>query len=169
MTQPTPNVNTLGPRQNGHHFADDIFKWIFLNENVWFPIKISLKFVPKDLISNFPALVQIMAWRRPGDKPLSETMMVILPTHICVTRSQRVNSSPPSAAYMSQWTRSSLVQVLACRHYPNRCWFIVNWNPGNKFQWYLNRNSLIFIREMHLEMSSAKMAAILSEGGWANT
>ena len=31
---------------NGRHFADDIFKWIFLNENVWIPIKISLKFVP---------------------------------------------------------------------------------------------------------------------------
>ena len=32
-----------------------------------------------------------MAWRRPDDKPLSETMMVSLPTHICVTRSQWVN------------------------------------------------------------------------------
>ena len=47
------------------------------------PIKISLKFVPKDRINNIPALVQIMAWRRPGDKPLSEPMMVSLPTHIC--------------------------------------------------------------------------------------
>ena len=37
-----------------------------------------------------PALVQIMAWRRPGDKPLSEPMMVSLPTHICVTRPQWV-------------------------------------------------------------------------------
>ena len=27
-------LNTLRPRQNGRHFADDIFKWIFLNENV---------------------------------------------------------------------------------------------------------------------------------------
>ena len=32
-----------------------------------------------------------MAWRRPGDKPLSETMMVSSPTHICVTRPQWVN------------------------------------------------------------------------------
>ena len=38
-------------------------------------IKISLKFVPKGPISNIPALVQIMAWRRSGDKPLSESMM----------------------------------------------------------------------------------------------
>ena len=49
--------NTLRPRQNGRHFADDIFKWILLNENVWFPIKISLKFVPKGLINNIPSLV----------------------------------------------------------------------------------------------------------------
>ena len=32
-----------------------------------------------------PALVQIMAWRRPGDKPLSEPMEIRLLTHICVT------------------------------------------------------------------------------------
>ena len=57
-------------------FPDDIFKRIFLNENVWILIKISLKFVPKGLINNIPALVQIMAWRRPGDKPLFEPMMV---------------------------------------------------------------------------------------------
>ena len=79
-------VNTLRPRQNGRRFADDTFKRIFLNENVRISIKISLKFVPKGPINNNPALVQIMAWRRPGDKPLSEPMMVSLPTHICVTR-----------------------------------------------------------------------------------
>ena len=83
-------VNTLRPRQNGRHFAEDIFKYIFLNENVWVPIKISLKVVPKGRINNIPALVQKMAWRRPGDKPLSEPMMVSLPTHICVTRPQWV-------------------------------------------------------------------------------
>ena len=79
---------TLGPRPNGRHFADEIFECTFVNENVWIPIKISLKFVPKGLINNIPALVQIMAWRRAGDKPLSEPMMVSLPTHICVTRPQ---------------------------------------------------------------------------------
>ena len=34
-----------------------------------------------------------MAWRRRGDKPLSEPMMVSLLTHICVTRPQWVNLS----------------------------------------------------------------------------
>ena len=87
-------LNTLRPAQNGRHFADDIFKCIFLNENVWTRIKISLKFVPKGPINNIRALVQIMAWRRPGDKPLSEPMMVRLATHICVTRPQWVKGMP---------------------------------------------------------------------------
>ena len=85
--------NTLRSRQNGRHFADDIFKYIFLNQNVWIPNKISLKFVPKGQINNIPALVQIIPWCRPGDKPLSEPMMVRLKTHICVTRPQWVNDS----------------------------------------------------------------------------
>ena len=39
-------------------------------------LKISLKFVPKGPIRNIPALVQVMAWHRPGDKPLSDPMMI---------------------------------------------------------------------------------------------
>ena len=63
------------------------FSWI---KNVWISIEISLKFVRKDPFNNIPALSQIMAWRRQGDKPLSEPMMESLPTHICVTRPQWV-------------------------------------------------------------------------------
>ena len=84
-------LNTLRPRQNGRHIPDDIFKCIFFSENVWNSLKISLRFVPNGPINNIPALVQIMAWRRSGNKPLSEPMMVSLLTHICVTRSQWVN------------------------------------------------------------------------------
>ena len=83
-------INTLRPRQNGRHLPDDIFKCISLNENIWISIEISLKFVRKGSINNIPALVLIMAWRQPGDKPLSGPMMVRLPTHICVTRPQWV-------------------------------------------------------------------------------
>ena len=93
-------IITLRPRQNGRHFADDTFKCIFLNENVRISIKISLKFVPKVPIDNIPALVQIMAWRRPGDKPLSEPMMDNLPTHICVTRPQWVIWSNGDLVYL---------------------------------------------------------------------
>ena len=64
------------------NFPEDIFKCIFLNENVWISIKISLKFVPQGTINGIPSLVQILAWRWPGDKPLSEPMMVRLPMHI---------------------------------------------------------------------------------------
>ena len=51
-------VSTLRPRQNGRHFADDIFKCIFLNENVCISLKISLKFVSKVRMNNTPAMVQ---------------------------------------------------------------------------------------------------------------
>ena len=57
-------LNTLRPRQDGRHFPDEILRWIFLNENLWILINISLKFVPRVPINNIPALVQIMAWRR---------------------------------------------------------------------------------------------------------
>ena len=53
--------NTLRPRQNGRHFPDHIFKWIFVNENVWISINISLKFVPRGPVNNIPTLVQVMA------------------------------------------------------------------------------------------------------------
>ena len=100
--------NTLRPRQNGRHFADAIFNCVFLNENVWIPITISLKFVPKGQINHIQALVQIMAWRRPGDKPLSEPMMVSLPTHICVIRPQWVN---PLRVVFSEVTKNVYISV----------------------------------------------------------
>ena len=83
-------LNTLRPTQDGRHFADDIFTCIFFNENCCILIKFSLKYVRKGPIDNNRALVQIMAWRRSGDKPLSEPMMISLPTHICVSRPQSV-------------------------------------------------------------------------------
>ena len=88
----TLGLNSLRPRRDRRHFADDSFKCVFLNENEWISLRISLKFVPKVRNNNIPSLVQIMAWRRPGDKPLSEPMVVSLPTHICVTRPQWVYS-----------------------------------------------------------------------------
>ena len=53
-------------------------------------IKISLKFVPKGPINNIQVLVQVMAWRQPGDKPLTEPMVVKLLMHTCVTWPQWV-------------------------------------------------------------------------------
>ena len=52
--------------------ADDIFKHIFLNEDVRILIQILLKFVPMGSNDNKSASVQVMAWRRTGDKPWTE-------------------------------------------------------------------------------------------------
>ena len=53
-------------------WADDNFRSIFLNKNDRISIRISLKFVPRSQIDNKTTLVQVMAWRRTGDKPLPE-------------------------------------------------------------------------------------------------
>ena len=37
-----------------------------------------MKFIPKGPINNIPPLLQIRACRRPGDKPLSETMIALV-------------------------------------------------------------------------------------------
>ena len=74
------------------------FSWMKIFE---FRLKFHWSFFPKGSI-NIPALVQIMAWRRSGDKPLSEPMMVNLPTHICVTRPQWVKK-PSSGPQNCCW------------------------------------------------------------------
>ena len=104
-------VNSLRLRQNECHFADDTFKHIFLNKNHRILIKNSLKFVPKGPINNTPALVQIMAWRRPGDKPLSEPMIVSLSMHIRVTRPQWVNDDPDLYCHFMSLGHNDLEQL----------------------------------------------------------
>ena len=106
------------PWQNGRHFADDTFKCIFLNENVRISIKNSPKIVPNGPINNIPALVQIMAWCWPGDKPLSEPMMVRLPTHICDTRPQWVLNTNVVRTHkcMYTWTCTTPLYVYLCMY-----------------------------------------------------
>ena len=99
--------NALMLRQNGRHSTDDIFKGIFLKENIWIPIKISLKFVPRGLINNNLALVQIMAWPHPGDNPLSEPMMV----YRRIYASMGLNEL--SAVYTCIWDLKLVITVLA--------------------------------------------------------
>ena len=128
-------LNTLRPKQNGSHFADDIFKCIFLNENEWISLKISLKFVLKGPINNIPALVQIMAWCRPGNKPLSEPMMDNLPMHICGTLPQWVNQ------YSINWT---------------------SWTLNNTLRREFNQNTIIIFQETHLEMFPANCQCLFT-------
>ena len=68
-------IITLRTQQNGRHFADDIYKSMILNGNCRILILNSLKYAHKGPVNNKPALVQIRAWRPPGDKPLSEPMV----------------------------------------------------------------------------------------------
>ena len=60
----------------GANLADDILNRIFLNENVWISIKISLKCVSNGPIDNKPSLIPLMAClARTGDKSLPEPLL----------------------------------------------------------------------------------------------
>ena len=151
-------VNILEQRQNRRHFPDDISKCILFNENVWISIQISLRFVPKGPINNIPALVQIMAWRRPGDKPLSEPMLVSLLTYICCTRPQWVNTNYACAPNMhihrkyvfqqwhlcllTQWIRDKMADILQ-----TTLWYSFSWM---KIGVFLFKMSLIFVPNVQL-------------------
>ena len=77
----------------------NIFKCIFLNENVRIQIQISLKSVSQGPNDSKSALVQVMTWHQTGDKPLSEPMTaqftdayiyIYTYTYICVTRGELI-------------------------------------------------------------------------------
>ena len=101
--------------------ADDILKCIFLNENDRIPIQISLIFVLRSPIDNTAALVHVMAWRRIGDKPLPESMMI-----------------PFTDAYMQHWGNMSyfsewheILQWISWNLEAARCRFRFIWSPAN--------------------------------------
>ena len=50
-------INSSPTGQNGRHFADDIFRCIFINEKSCILIEISLKVAPEGPIYNKAALV----------------------------------------------------------------------------------------------------------------
>ena len=70
-------IETLRHLQNCRHFIDDI-QYIFLKGDVFILMRISLRFVPRSLMPNNVALVQVMPWHRTGHKPLPEPMMTQL-------------------------------------------------------------------------------------------
>ena len=83
--------NSSPPRQFGGKIADDIFKRIFVNENDWMSIKISLKFIHEGPIDNKSVLVQVMAWRRQATSHYLNQCWPSFLTHICGTRGRWVN------------------------------------------------------------------------------
>ena len=137
-------LNTLRLRWKGQHLADDIFKCIFLKENVWISIKISLKFVPKGPINDIPAVVQIMAWCCPGDKPLSEPAVVSLLMHICVSELTIIvsdNGLSPGRHQAIIWTSAGILLI---------------WPLGTKFSEILFEIHTFSLKKMQLKMSSEK-------------
>ena len=84
--------NTLRPRQNGRYIRKRHFQTHFLEWKLLSFVLISVKYVPSCSIINMPALVQMMAWHRTSDKPLSEPS---LPAHICVNRPLSINRHGP--------------------------------------------------------------------------
>ena len=154
------SLNTLRPRQNSLHFADDIFKSIFLKENVWISITISLNLVPKGRINNIPALVQILAWRRRGDKPLSEPMMVSLMTHICVIRPQWVIKCCNESELFWKW-----ILVMAGGKICNYCYLTTQmWVKCNMDGLVQERcNFIANALELHLSCTNSSIQKIKSE------
>ena len=68
-----------------------------------FRLRFHWNLLPRPQLTNIPSLVQIMAWHRPGNKPLSEPMLVSLPTHICITRPQWVKFRVENCSYFNWW------------------------------------------------------------------
>ena len=129
-----------------------------------------------NLINNIPALVQIMAWRRPGDKPLSEPMMVNLLTHICVTRPQWINrkhygvSLRPVCTYESvNWIIIVIVwrrRVMACPLFGVKlyfkqwiCYCCLTQNKTSSLIW-TNLNIFSCGTRLHSSLTSQAVALI---------
>ena len=126
-----PKFNTMRLRQNWCHFADDIFKCISSNEDIWISLTISLKFVPSVRIIDIPALFQIIAWHRPGNKSLSEPMMVRLLTHHASLRLIELNLS---GAYLHNGATLHVadpIMSIPCLLMP---WLLKS--PGQQQPWY---------------------------------
>ena len=120
----TWRVNTLMPRQYGRHIADNIFKCIFLNENIWIFIKIPLNIVPKGRINYIPALVQIMAWRWWGIIWTNDGLVYWCIIIICFTRPPGVKISLIKSNMV---TRQITNLVTLSRHEIYPIWYIQHW------------------------------------------
>ena len=83
---------------------------------------------------------------------------------------QRFNSSRPSATYMRQWIRLTLVEIMACCLFGTKplsepMLAISQLDPQEQTQWNFNQNTKLFIRENVSENIVCKMAA---RGRWVN-
>ena len=169
--------NTVFPHKFWRPFLDCMPQLFFRPQYVWFPVHLKGHLIPlcyetlvvnwqnwlftsfyqsrsvlsPNPINNIPVLVQILAWRRPGDKPLSGPMMVRLPTHICVTRPQWVNHRHA---------------VLFCRNNDSKCVFVFHYSDVIWASWYLKSSATwLFVQVIlayNKEIIKAQSSALLA-------
>ena len=86
-----------------------------------------------------------MAWRRPGDKPLSEAMMVSLLTHICVARPQWVKcfvwNLMVNKGCHSRWTNR------CSNSWTNKTILMFSFNSSRMVKSYNHEDILIFFQQ----------------------
>ena len=153
------------------HFKMHFLEWRYINFDLHFT-------VPKIQIDNIPVLVQIMASRhRPSDKPLLESMMVSLLTHICVIQLQWFKKKTYLFVCCSVFVDQlftdffanlcqtlTLAQVMACclvapSHCLNQCWFIINDTLKNIHIWTNIQNLNIIIPRYSLKNFACNVPA----------
>ena len=132
------------------------FQMHFFNENVGILIKISLKLVLNGPINNIPALVLIMAWCRPGDKPLSVTLMVGLSTFLCVTRSQWVHISSPIGF------RSRFSQCVDYMRFNEKS-FCFRWQETTKLMLFFNTKTSSLVVLCDLRYLTGNISSVMTK------
>ena len=136
--------------------------WMTLS-NVKISIKNSLKFVPKGPFNNNLALVQITARRRPGDKPLSEPMMVRSPTHISVTQPQWVknwaNCSYDSSflPFVEIWVSGLVLSIPPCF---TRIFSLAVSSPNNVYKLISYNNQLLVVYQYCTDIAAIQNGRI---------
>ena len=140
----------------GWNKMDDIFQ-TFPNAFSWikmFQLRLEfyLSLLLRAQLPNIPDLVQIMAWPRPGDKPLPELMKFSWPAHIRVTWSKWVEHIREI-----HWLDFILISVLPSLHYHYLSWLLatginrflslLNTTPSrllNCISLYMEKKSLVY-------------------------
>ena len=150
MTSQGHNELTLLPLDKmASILANHIFTWIFLNENDRIQIQISLRFVPRSPLDSKPAVIQVMARHRTGDKPLSEPMMTqFTDAYIYAALWEEESTNPlwPSDAIWQQWSGSTFAQIMVCGLMTLRA---ITWT---KVDYSSVRSCGIHLRAISLEM-----------------
>ena len=160
QTQPWMKIHyhdTLGLRQNGSHFSDDIFKCISFNKNVWISMISSLKLF---LLFQLIIFQHWLRWWLGAGQATSHYLNQwwlaywSIYASLCVNkimgRVLYINSSWSNYAIWHHGCWSSSDQIPDWTFsvpslYLNQCWHIVNYITGSIFHW-----NLIWIWEVYI-------------------